>query len=113
MRKSRIYATILTGLMFMTLGILASNSKEPLPEVSASITVTAYAEGVDLSDAAAASRLRRYLMQYDPYEVSRDCLDIRALQNDFYEVVNRCAPANPALGRWRVDRVTHAILRQR
>lgn len=113
MRKSRIYATILTALMFMALGILASNSKEPMPEVSASITVTAYADGSELSPESAGSRLRRYLLQYDPYDVSRDCLDIRAAEDDMFDVVNRCAPTAPLLGRWRVDRLTHAVVRQR
>jgi hypothetical protein len=71
----------------------------------------------EFSESDAISRLRVYLTSYDPYDVPRDCLSVRSdgYRDGGYalEVVDHCAAQPEALGRWRVDAVTHAISRQR
>jgi hypothetical protein len=113
MRKSRIYATIFTIaiLMLTAYAILASNREDPPVTVTETITVTALAIEPAPSDAHA--RLRRYLQSYNPYTVPRACLEIRAGQGDVFDVVNECTPDRQLLGRWRVNKITGTVLRQR
>ena len=119
MRKSQIYATVLTAaiLLIIALAIPGSGHGKPAVAVSETITVTALAPDPGRASARPDphSILRRYLQAYDPYDVPRDCLDIRTVENAKYvfEVMNRCAATAQLLGRWRVDEVTGAVLRRR
>jgi hypothetical protein len=71
----------------------------------------------EFSESDAITRLRVYLVSYDPYDVPRDCLNV--LSNGYgdggyaLEVVDHCAAQPRTLGRWRVDAVTHAVSHQR
>jgi hypothetical protein len=118
-RKSQIYATVLTAaiLIIIALAILGSGLGKPAVAVSETITVTAPAPDPGRASARPDphSILRRYLQAYDPYDVPRNCLDIRTVENAKYvfEVINRCAATAQLLGRWRVDEVTGAVLRRR
>ena len=111
MRKSRIYATILTfaTVLLTAWAILANDRPDSPVTVTETITVTAYAEP-EQSDSQA--RLRRYLQAYDPYTVPRACLEIRAAEGDLFDVVNQCTPDRELLGRWRVDKLTGAVARR-
>ncbi len=70
-----------------------------------------------ISEADAVARLRSYIVSYDPYDVPRDCLNIRSLGYEgvgyTLEVTNVCAPQSFPLGRWRVDAVTREVSHQR
>jgi hypothetical protein len=105
MRNSRIYASIFTALvaiLLMSWVMLAREPETPVEEVRESITVTALAEAHELSSAD------------NPYDVPRNCLEIRSGDDDYtFEVTNRCSAAREVLGKWRVDKVTRAVLRQR
>jgi hypothetical protein len=102
MRSSRIYATILTVAtrLLTAWAILANDREEPPVTVTETITVTALASVPAPSDSHA--RLRRYLQSYDPYPVPRTCLEIRAVSEDVFDVVNQCTPDRELLGRFRV-----------
>ena len=112
MRKSRIYATIFTTaiLLLTAWAILANDREDPPVMVTETITVTALASEPPRADAHA--RLRRYLQAYDPYTVPRACLEIRAAADDLFDVVNQCTPDRELLGRWRVDKLTGAVVRR-
>jgi hypothetical protein len=116
MRKNRVYAAILTALvavLLMSWVMLASEPQKPVEVVRETITVTALAD-VERPSAPHAT-MRRFLQAYNPYDVPRSCLDIQATDDDQYvfEVMNRCAATAQLLGRWRVDKVSHAVIRQR
>jgi hypothetical protein len=117
MRNSRIYASIFTAfvaILLMSWVMLAREPDTPVEEVRESITVTALAEAHELSSADALARLRTYIRSYNPYDVPRNCLEIRSGDDDYtFEVVNRCSAAREVLGKWRVDKLTRAVLRQR
>jgi hypothetical protein len=112
MRKSRTYATLFTAavLLLTAWAILANDHENPPVTVTETITVTALAEPAPPD---AHARLRRYLQSYDPYAVPRACLEIRAVAGDLFDVVNECAPDRELLGRWRVDKKTGTLSRQR
>jgi hypothetical protein len=113
MRKSRIYATILTTaiLMLTAYAILGSNREDPPVTVTETITVTALAGEPAQSDAHA--RLRRYLQSYNPYTVPRACLEIRAGEGDLFDILNQCTPDRQLLGQWRVDKLSGTVVRRR
>src|SRR6266487_1399722 len=112
MRKSRIYATLLTTaiLLLTAWAILANDRDDPPITVTETITVTALATDPGRTDSHA--RLRRYLQSYDPYAVPRACLEIRAAEDDLFDVINQCTPDRELLGRWRVDKLTGAVVRR-
>jgi len=93
--------------------MLAREPETPVEEVQESITVTALAEAHELSSEDALVRLRTYIRSYNPYDVPRNCLEIRSGDDYTFEVANRCSAAREVLGKWRVDKVTRAVLRQR
>ena len=110
MRRTRIYATLFTLAVFALTAwaILANDRDDPPITVTETITVTALAANPVRPDPHA--RLRRYLQAYDPYAVPRACLEIRAAADDIFDVVNQCTPDRELLGRWRVDRLTGAVV---
>ena len=112
MRMSRIYATIFTASAILLTGwaIHANDRETPPVTVTETITVTALAPDVNVDTRA---RLRRFLDSYNPYNAPRDCLEIREGQDGLLEVVDQCKPDRELLGRWRVDRVSGAVVRQR
>ena len=71
----------------------------------------------EISAHDAVVRLRGYLQSYDPYDVPRDCLEVRidGYRNAGYtlEVMNACATRPVSIGRWRINTVTRELLRQR
>jgi hypothetical protein len=110
MRNSRIYASLFTvaTLLLTAWAILANDRDDPPIMVTETITVTALATDSARPDPHA--RLRRYLQAYDPYAVPRTCLEIRAAADDVFDVVNQCTPDRQLLGRWRVDKLTGAVV---
>jgi hypothetical protein len=110
-----MYATFFTGsvILLTSWAILASDRDDTAADVvTETITVTALSEP-QTSAVDPHARLRRYLSAYDPYAVPRDCLLIRDVSSDLFDVVNECTPDREFLGRWHVDRTTGAVVRRR
>ncbi|HYS55230.1 MAG TPA: hypothetical protein VER58_15845 [Thermoanaerobaculia bacterium] len=110
---SRIYATIFTAtaILLTAWAILANDRGEDPPiAVTETITVTALAPDANIDPHA---KLRRYLQSYNPYNVPRECLEIRNVESDVFDVVNQCKPDREVLGSFRVDKLTGVIVRRR
>jgi hypothetical protein len=89
----------------------------PAPPMASAVTPPPEPAAREISEGDAVARLRSYIASYDPYDVPRECLDIRsagyASSSYTLEVLNLCGPQPAVLGRWRVDAITREVRRSR